>query len=145
MIHFRMWPRIFNVKFRNRPFLCMIHWLNNDDFRWVCEFYCSGTYSTQNELLDHDGRKYVFKRYDWLVSYFFWSAHTRCAPQGLGPAPGGIHATFWLTAVRHSQRVRLHDPFDCPFRRTPRTKRTKLNLRSITIGHRLDSDAESSV
>ena len=64
-----------------------------------------------------------------------WSAHTRCDSQGLGPAPGGIHATFWLTAVRHSQCVRLHDPFDWPFRRAPRTKRTKRNLRSNRIRH----------
>jgi len=47
------------------------------------------------------------------------SLYTRCTSQGLGPAPVGIHATFWLTAVRHSQRVRLHDPFDWPFRRAP--------------------------
>ena len=74
-----------------------------------------------------------------------WSAHTRCASQGLGPAPGGIHATFWLTAVRHSQRVRLHDPFDWPFRRVPRTKRTQRNLQANRISHRWGSDAESSV
>jgi hypothetical protein len=47
-----------------------------------------------------------------FVSYLFHIAHTRCDSQRLGPAPGGIHATFWLTAVRHSQRVRLHNPFD---------------------------------
>jgi hypothetical protein len=40
-----------------------------------------------------------------------------------GPVPGGMHATFWLTMVRHaySQRVRLYDPFDWPFDPAPRT------------------------
>ena len=60
------------------------------------------------------------------------SLYTRCASQRLVPAPMGIPATLWLTAVRHSERVRLKDPtghpFDWPFRRAPRTKRTKRNL-----------------
>ena len=51
-----------------------------------------------------------------------WSACCRCAPQGLVPAPGGIHATFWLAAARATCTHTLYDvQIDWPFGRAART------------------------